>query len=238
MEKYFVTYHRTKQEAVCRVSIGDLALEEKTLFEDESPELRWGGFVLSSENELGLFGEGKEGIIARRDHKRLLEIYKTTLRKSKSSVGLNGYETQWFSSMLDFVYRADEIRSVRKPPATVAVDSACAGVPANYGDAGSADPPSILMAPSSESQVDTLTPKVVSVFEPMDRKEMVDTLIEANLKTEALKNTPFEMKKERDIVFSETYGLTATDIARLDGATDANVRSKSDTIQKRLDRSK
>ena len=126
-------------------------------------------------------------------------------------------------------------KTERTTPPPVAVS---AGVSAKWGDPGSADPPTIFMAPSSESQVDVVIPQVVPVFEPMSRKEMVDTLIEANLKTEALKNTPSEMKKERDIVFSETYGLTATDIARLDGATDANVRNKSDTIQKRLDRSK
>lgn len=63
-------------------------------------------------------------------------------------------------------------------------------------------------------------------------------VVTGGLKLEVLKNTPSKMKKERDIVLSDTYNLSASEIARLDGATDANVRSKSDTIQKRIDRSK
>jgi len=67
---------------------------------------------------------------------------------------------------------------------------------------------------------------------------MVDKVCEGILKADVLKNMPREMKKRRDIFLHDEFGMTATDIARLDGATDTNVRNKSGSIQKHLDRSK
>ena len=114
------------------------------------------------------------------------------------------------------------------------------------------DPPPVLMAATGKGNRKTIPLEVVGETAPIDPADesaaviiqgvqkgvMADEICAGILKAEVLKNTPKKMKKERDVFLHDQFGMTATEIARLDGATDNSVRKTSQNIQKSLDRKK